>query len=678
MISIIIPIYNAEKFLAKCLDSILAQTYKNYEVICVDDCSTDNSLSILEQYAKQYSCIKVISHKKQKKQGAARNSGLNIAQGKYVTFIDADDYIDAELLAKMHKAAEIHFCDLVVTNVENIQYSSDIHSKELTEELTCKYKRREFDTGFYFYNFNFSKLRPGPVAKLYRRKIIEQNKIRFPENLVHEDVAFYWFYMPHVDNLYYINEPLYFRQIHNDSTMYRLTYKDENKYDILKIYKIVYKFLKKNKLFKLYKDNFYNWAIYIINNEKNSQKKMTYIFNLLLLAPGIFFKIYSCEILELKFLIRIIMERRKCVFWGASNFLDNFLRKYHINSKRILGIVDKDSTKWGKKLGNYEIFSPDKLSDMDAKSVIFSIQNYSAKIYPEVKVYLRKNHHNIKLEPCLFTNEREKKWEIEKITPQKIFQNIEFHVTEHCNLNCYGCDHFSPLAQPEFAEVSEFERDIKRISELTNGEVKRFCLLGGEPLLHPQIIDFMRITRQYLPETRIAILTNGILLPKQSKEFWESCKKYNIVVNTTKYPINIDFEKIKEIAAKYDVEYGYFSNSNQVIKTSDHYPLNLKGNGNKTENFKHCMLANHCIFLKHGHLYTCAIAPNIEHFNKYFNYNIPLTNKDGIDIYKVKNQKHILKFLATPIPFCKYCNISERIQGRNKWCISKKDISEWS
>lgn len=241
MISIIIPIYNAEKFLAKCLDSILAQTYKNYEVICVDDCSTDNSLSILEQYAKQYSCIKVISHKKQKKQGAARNSGLNIAQGKYVTFIDADDYIDAELLAKMHKAAEIHFCDLVVTNVENIQYSSDIHSKELTEELTCKYKRREFDTGFYFYNFNFSKLRPGPVAKLYRRKIIEQNKIRFPENLVHEDVAFYWFYMPHVDNLYYINEPLYFRQIHNDSTMYRLTYKDENKYDILKIYKIVYK-----------------------------------------------------------------------------------------------------------------------------------------------------------------------------------------------------------------------------------------------------------------------------------------------------------------------------------------------------------------------------------------------------------------------------------------------------
>ena len=100
MISIIIPIYNAEKFLAKCLDSILAQTYKNFEVICVDDCSTDNSLSILEQYAKQYSCIKVISHKKQKKQGAARNSGLNIAQGKYVTFIDADDYIDAEYIVE--------------------------------------------------------------------------------------------------------------------------------------------------------------------------------------------------------------------------------------------------------------------------------------------------------------------------------------------------------------------------------------------------------------------------------------------------------------------------------------------------------------------------------------------------------------------------------------------------
>ena len=86
MISIIIPIYNAEKFLAKCLDSILAQTYKNYEVICVDDCSTDNSLSILEQYAKQYSCIKVISHKKQKKQNHSEISSSNVQSKILVSF----------------------------------------------------------------------------------------------------------------------------------------------------------------------------------------------------------------------------------------------------------------------------------------------------------------------------------------------------------------------------------------------------------------------------------------------------------------------------------------------------------------------------------------------------------------------------------------------------------------
>ena len=77
-----------------------------------------------------------------------------------------------------------------------------------------------------------------------------------------------------------------------------------------------------------------------------------------------------------------------------------------------------------------------------------------------------------------------------------------------------------------------------------------------------------------------------------------------------------------------------------------------------------------------GNLYTCTIAPNIEHFNKYFGYNLPLTDRDGIDIYKAESMEEILEFLAKPIPFCKYCKVKERTFN-HEWTTSKKEINEW-
>ena len=89
-------------------------------------------------------------------------------------------------------------------------------------------------------------------------------------------------------------------------------------------------------------------------------------------------------------------------------------------------------------------------------------------------------------------------------------------------------------------------------------------------------------------------------------------------------------------------------------------------------------MANHCIFLKQGRVYTCATAANIEHFNKFFNKNLKIMNKDSINIYKAKSMKDILNFLAKPIPFCKYCNVKERKFGGRKWKQGKREISEWT
>ena len=266
---------------------------------------------------------------------------------------------------------------------------------------------------------------------------------------------------------------------------------------------------------------------------------------------------------------------------------------------------------------------------------------------------------------------------IKRLTPQTMLNNMDYHLAEHCNLNCKNCDHFSPLAKPAFTEVSEFENDIKQFAKLSNQSLGTLNLLGGEPLLHPQVIDFLRISRQYLPNTTIQLVSNGILINQQPSEFWEACNKYNIKIVITKYPLEINFDKAIETAKKHNVVFEFYGNREFILKTSYHIPLDLEGKQNPTESFMNCFHANHCVMLKHGRIYPCTVAPNIEHFNNYFNYNIPLTDKDGIDIHNASSIDEILNFISKPIPFCRFCNVKCRT-FKHEWGVSKKEITEWS
>ena len=123
---------------------------------------------------------------------------------------------------------------------------------------------------------------------------------------------------------------------------------------------------------------------------------------------------------------------------------------------------------------------------------------------------------------------------------------VVISLVEQCNLKCWGCDHCAPLADESFLAVDEFEKDMKRLAGLAApyGGVTRIVLLGGEPLLHPDIKKFTEISRKYFPEARIEIFTNGILLIKQSDDFWENCRNHKIVIKATKYPLKIDWDAI--------------------------------------------------------------------------------------------------------------------------------------
>lgn len=180
-ISIIIPVYNVEIYLRKCLDSICSQTYKNIEMIVVDDGSTDGSAAICDEYAQKDSRIKVI-HKLNGGLSSARNAGLDVAKGEYILFVDSDDYIEREMVQRLYEALKSTGADMSLCNYRKVnsnkknqfEASRDI-SDQCMDEAVYWHKLYETDGTGYVVAWN----------KLYRRQLWEN--LRYPEGKINED-----------------------------------------------------------------------------------------------------------------------------------------------------------------------------------------------------------------------------------------------------------------------------------------------------------------------------------------------------------------------------------------------------------------------------------------------------------------------------------------------------------
>lgn len=250
--------------------------------------------------------------------------------------------------------------------------------------------------------------------------------------------------------------------------------------------------------------------------------------------------------------------------------------------------------------------------------------------------------------------------------------NFEVHVSEHCNLNCKGCYHFSPLAEKSFLNITEYEKDIKRLSELFNNEAGYINLMGGEPLLNPDINDIIKITRKHFPYSKIRVVTNGILLSEMDEGFWSVCKEYNVVIAATEYPINQHITSTKDIVTKYDLDFEIHNHAVLLNRKS----MLRSGGMNCEYNFQKCKFANNWIQLKKGKIFTCPTVAYFDHINKYFDLGIYVSERNGIDIYSIKSGDEILKRLSRPIPLCMYCNIDGDVYGINYSC-SEKSCYEW-
>lgn len=197
IITIIIPIYNTEKRLERCINSVILQTYSNLDIILIDDGSTDNSGYICDRFKERDNRIKVI-HKKNEGVSIARNYGLTEAKGKFVMFLDSDDYLDKDICYKLLSFSEKNNCDIAITNkvfhinnriVENVLYSEDevVRSNHDKDIFLLDLFSKKYDDKIN----NVKYLSCGVTAKLFNLNLIKENNIKFLENCHYgEDVLF--------------------------------------------------------------------------------------------------------------------------------------------------------------------------------------------------------------------------------------------------------------------------------------------------------------------------------------------------------------------------------------------------------------------------------------------------------------------------------------------------------
>jgi glycosyltransferase involved in cell wall biosynthesis len=224
LVSIIIPIYNVEKYLRESLERVVNQTYKNLEIILLNDGSTDSSLDICNDYKAQDNRIKVID-KVNSGQGDTRNKGIEMATGKYIYFADSDDLIDYELIETAVAGIEEKESDIYIFNYYHVYEKEDGQRKNVEE--------REFIEGSYRLDLDKDKLKFitnnylnygcgfEVWDRLYRADIIKDNSIRFPvfKPVIAEDVCFNLFYLMHVNKIEVTNKRLYYYLYRTDSSM---------------------------------------------------------------------------------------------------------------------------------------------------------------------------------------------------------------------------------------------------------------------------------------------------------------------------------------------------------------------------------------------------------------------------------------------------------------------------
>ncbi len=408
-ISIIIPVYNVEKYLCECLDSILNQTFQDFEIICVDDGSTDETLEILKNYKNKDERVFVLQ---QHHSGAAeaRTNGIRLARGKYIQFLDSDDYFEPTMLEELYNHAEKFGADLTVCSsrkvdnngniVESGNPNSPINLDKTPLEKTFNW--RDYKDDF------FSLINVAIWNKLYSRDLILKNNLSFQNLTSCNDVAFG--YISHIcaEKIVVFNKELVNYRYNRCGNISENRAKNA-KNIILAAIKIK-EYLNENNLFEVLKKSYVKsiktHIIWQIGNSSDLEYR-EFVNSLQELMPKdwmLFRSILIKDYITLDSLNKSIGEK-KVMLWGASLFIKTLLSKEKEKNKNILGFVDRNSASWGEMCGNYKIYSPNDLNKIKPDGVILTIFSNNEAIYKSLKKDFPVKYPHIELLPNILEDE---------------------------------------------------------------------------------------------------------------------------------------------------------------------------------------------------------------------------------------------------------------------------------
>lgn len=210
LISVIVPVYNVEQYLSICIDSIINQSYRNIEIIIIDDGSTDRCSLICDEYSKVDDRITVI-HQKNQGLSAARNSGINIAKGRYIVFVDSDDYIDENAIDIMYTNMISNNADLVICNYRAVYENDEFcYTNDISSNIWTKY-----DFWGNCYNVELTAFCVVAWNKLYKAEIFKT--LRYPVGKCHEDEFVIDKIINNCENICILSKQLYFYRIRKNS-----------------------------------------------------------------------------------------------------------------------------------------------------------------------------------------------------------------------------------------------------------------------------------------------------------------------------------------------------------------------------------------------------------------------------------------------------------------------------
>ena len=435
LISVIVPIYNVEKYLKECLDSIINQSLKDIEIILINDGSKDKSKEIIEKYKKNDNRIIAI-HKENKGYGHSCNLGLKTAKGEYIAIVEPDDFIDSKMYEDLYNIAKQNDSDIVKScffeNFDARNYKT-IKKPNWTFRENIGNKTFKIDSAYEFFFYH-----PSIWSAIYKKDFLDKNKIKFIEapgagwtdnpfqvqtlclaqKINYTPKAYYYWRKLNIDESKDLKDTTipFKRSLEIHTWLKENGFKDEKLFQNLikrelvyidlilgatKISKIKKGYQEFNKMLSLMNlKNAKNDNYSLTNREKTYFEKISKNKDIFFL--DIFLKHKTAKIRqifrEISLLLKLKSTRKKTLLWGASIFLEQFLNKHKIKNKNILGIVDNSKEKQGEDFCNFKCFSPNEIISLNPDEIIITILKFQKESYLEISNFLNKTtHRKIKL-----------------------------------------------------------------------------------------------------------------------------------------------------------------------------------------------------------------------------------------------------------------------------------------